>query len=335
MSDYQEAKKKEVRKSPVSASHIQAEEENPVQNASPCPGCGEAIPEGAVFCPECGYNLKNPSFCTNCGTEIVEGADICVSCKSWILHDQCVFCYAHLDSNAAFCEECGNPRDGIVCPGCGSLSIFDFCTKCGKPLTEGAAKAIALAKSDPDAKAFVESIQETVNINSEIEELTALLNEIPIAPPSATPAKPQERKMGRFSDSKMAAILQTDQNMDGAVKRRADEQRKADEHAKTQADAAQQAETERLQRVHDKKVKEAQARLEALEKERQKALAAAAEARARLKSKIFPSNQDARSFHNAMRPVNPRGWLCNYADVLHEAGPNDCHCPSQGGEWIT
>jgi len=334
MSDYQEASKKEAKKTSVSPSFTQTSEESSVQNALPCPGCGNPIPEEAVFCPECGHNLKNPSFCTNCGAGIVEGADICESCKSWVLHDQCMFCYAHLDSNAEFCEECGNPRGGIVCPGCGNLSIFDFCTKCGKALTEGAAKAIALAKSDPDAKALVESVQETVNIAAEIEELTALLNEAPSIPSFTSPAKPQTRKMERFSDSKMAAILQTDQNIDGAAKRRAEEQRKADEYAKNQADAAQQVESERLQRVHDKKVKEAQARLEALEKERQKALAAAAEARAKLKAKVFHSNQEARSFHNAMRPVNPRGWLCNYADVLHEVGPNDCHCPSQGGEWI-
>ena len=334
MSDYQEAKKQEAKKCAAPHSLTETEEEIPEQNSFPCSCCGQAVPEGAIFCPECGQNLKAPSFCTNCGAAIIEGADICEACKSWLLHDQCIFCYAHLEHDAAFCPECGNPRDGIKCPDCGNLSIFDFCTRCGKALTESAAKALKLAKADPDAKALVDSIQETVKIEAEIAKLEILIKEAPGTLSSAAPARPQERTMGRFSASKMAAILQTEKNIDSAAIRRTEEQKKADEHARKRAGEEQQQEAERLQRVHEREVKEAQARMEALEKEKAKALAAAAAARALLKSKTFASHQDARCFHNAMKPVSPRGWLCNYAGCLHDDGPNGCYCPSMGGEWI-
>lgn len=334
MSDYQEAKKQQAKKNAPSPGNFQTEEQNIDQNAIPCPGCGCAVPEDAAFCPECGQNLKDPAFCNNCGAAIIEGADICESCKSWILQDQCMFCYAHLEHDADFCEECGNPRNGIKCPSCGNLSIFDFCTKCGKPLTENAAKAFELAKTDPDARALVDSIQETVSIEAEMAKLEILINE---PPPEFTPIaieKPQERKMGRFSDSKMAAILKTDQNMDSAAARKAEEQKRADDHAKKVAEDNQKVENERLQRVHEREVKEAQERMRKLEEEKARALAAAAEARAKLKLKTFTSHQEARCFHNARKPASPRGWLCNYASCLHEDGPNGCYCPSQGGEWV-
>jgi len=333
MSDYQEAKKKDVKKSSVSAGFVQSDEENLVQNAFPCPGCGQTVLEEAAFCSECGYNLKTRAFCTNCGAAIIEGADICESCKSWILDGQCMFCYAFLEKDAAFCEECGNPRDGIKCPDCGNLSIFDFCTKCGKPLTESAVKSLELAKTDPDARALVDSIQETVGIEAEIAKLQAFINDTPA--PAPIQEKPQEKKMSRFSDSKMAAILKTDQNIDAVFARQREEQKQKEEYAKKQSEETQKKEAEQRQRVHEREVKEAQARMEALEKEKEKALAAAAEARAKLKLKTFASNQDARCFHNARRPVNPRGWLCNYADCLHEDGPNGCYKPSDGGEWVS
>ena len=333
MSDYQEAKKQAEKKSSASPNLARPDEETLVQKSFPCPGCGCAAPEGAIFCPECGHNLKAPSFCNNCGAAIIEGADICESCKSWILEDQCMFCYAQLEHDAVFCEECGNPRKGISCPNCGNLSIFDFCTKCGKPLTENAAKAFEAVKSDPDAKALVDSIQETVSIGAEIAKLEKLINQAPLSP-SASPVMSPEKKMGRFSESKMAAILNTDKNIDSAAIRRTEEQKKAEDYARKLDEENQQKENERLHRVHEREVKEAQARMKALEEERAKALAAAAEARAKLRSKTFDSHQEARCFHNARKPANPRGWLCNFADCLHEDGPNGCYCPSMGGMWI-
>ncbi|MCL2763832.1 MAG: zinc ribbon domain-containing protein [Treponema sp.] len=352
MSDFQEARKQEARKSVQPQAPVEIIEENITIASHPCPKCGVAVPEGAVFCPECGLNLKAPSFCPNCGAKIAEEADICESCKAWLLDDQCKFCYTLMEKDATFCAECGNPRDGIKCPDCGNLSIFDFCTKCGRPLTEGAVKALAFAKTDPDAKALVDSIQETVSIEAELQKLEELINasppeiNVPTPPQNIGPAVPaQVKKMGRFSESKMAAILKTDKNMDGAALRRAEEQKKAEDHAKKLEDERQQEESQRLQRVHEKEVNEARARhekevseararKEALERDKVKALAAAAEAKEKLRKKTFLTHQEARCFHNARRPSNPRGWLCNYADYLHDDGPNGCYKPCLGGQWV-
>lgn len=57
---------------------------------------------------------------------------------------------------------------------------------------------------------------------------------------------------------------------------------------------------------------------------------------ASFKARTFLTNQSARRFHMAHKPVNPIGWLCNYANVVHPVpeGPNACQCPGQGGYWI-
>jgi hypothetical protein len=49
--------------------------------------------------------------------------------------------------------------------------------------------------------------------------------------------------------------------------------------------------------------------------------------------KKFLSPQEARRFHMARRPPNTSGWLCNFANVVHEDGPNGCGQPELGGYW--
>ena len=43
-----------------------------------------------------------------------------------------------MSQNDEFCQECGSPRKGIVCPTCHTLSHFGFCEHCGTPLTDRA-----------------------------------------------------------------------------------------------------------------------------------------------------------------------------------------------------
>ncbi|MDR0313637.1 MAG: hypothetical protein LBI14_08560 [Treponema sp.] len=50
--------------------------------------------------------------------------------------------------DALFCPECGKPKDGIPCHHCGNLSIFDFCSVCGKPVTEEAIADVQRAKKE-------------------------------------------------------------------------------------------------------------------------------------------------------------------------------------------
>jgi len=317
MSDYQEAKKQGVKKSSNISTAPRAKEKIKDKNAVLCPNCGASIPEEALFCPECGADLNNPSFCPNCGAKTSPGADICPVCKAWLLEGQCKFCYAELAPNAVFCPECGNPKDGIQCPNCGALSIFDFCTKCGTPLTEGAIKTVELAKDDPDARKMVAAVEQAVTIEAELAKLEALINSEPPASPAPPPVK-----RSLFSDRQLSSIMKTGENREGAVIRHAEEEKKANEMARMHEEQKRQTE-----------IRDAKVRKEALEKQKEEAIAAAAAAMMKFQSKTFLSHQDARRFHNAMRPAKTSGWLCNYTNTVHFDGPNGCDQPGLGGYW--
>jgi membrane protein involved in colicin uptake len=218
---------------------------------------------------------------------------------------------------AEFCPECGNSRDGIQCPDCGNLSIFDFCTKCGKPLTEGAKMALEQAKNDPDAKAMVEAVQQAAGIEEELAKLNAIIAAEPVTAPPRV-------KKERFSDAQMAAILKTEQNMDAAALRRAEDEKKMAETAKKDAEAKKLA-----------AIQEAIAKKNALEKQQADAFAAAEAALMKFKNKTFISHQEARRFHNAIKPCGDdvSGWLCNFTNTVHSDGPNGCDEPGHGGYW--
>jgi hypothetical protein len=137
-----------------------------------CPACGVENDQEAKYCSECGESLQPAGQCPKCGASILPGADICEVCGEWLLEGQCKFCYAPLEEGAKFCSECGNPVDGVACPQCGKLSIFDFCKHCGIPLT-------------PQAHQMIKALQES-------EEFQSLLREVGSTPPTARSAPTDE-----------------------------------------------------------------------------------------------------------------------------------------------
>lgn len=48
--------------------------------AGTCTGCGQPLPAGAKFCPNCGTAVAVKKFCTNCGFELAAGAKFCPNC---------------------------------------------------------------------------------------------------------------------------------------------------------------------------------------------------------------------------------------------------------------
>jgi len=346
MSDYQGSKKSSSAPAQKSTAKPQSkiQSKTPEQKAVLCPNCSASVPEEAVFCPECGFNLNAPVFCPNCGTETTPDADICQACGAWLLDGKCMFCYAELDPNADFCADCGNPKGGITCPHCGNHSIFDFCTKCGKPLTEGAAIAMELVKNDPSAKKLLESIQAAAEIEAELAELDTFISNILASGPSSddgnnssfndSPAPPVKKSL--FSDSQLSAILKTAENKDAVAARQAEAAKKAEEfRRKQEADQKrmQDADAEKAAVVARKKAEE---RRKELELQRAKAKAEAQEALKELQNKTFLNQQESRRFFNAIKTLGiaPDGWLCNAYGTLHDSGPNECANPSGGGRWV-
>lgn len=303
------------------------------QAASLCPNCNAEIAEGELFCPECGGAVKQ-HICPKCSKPNPPSADICESCKAWLLEGKCKFCYADLDEEAAFCPECAKPKDGIPCPNCGTLSIFDFCTQCGKPVTPEAIAEIQAAQASDPAVAANAQIAE---VEAELAELEAIINSEPefdtyADEPADAATEPPARK-SFLSANVVNSFRKTGADMDAANQRRIEAERIAEAKRK---EAARLANEER-----QRKIQEAQAQKAALQK-KQAEEAAAQNAAAIAKAdqnakKRFMSNQAARRFHIANRHPNAIGWQCNYSGCVHpysKGGPNDCHDPSKGGRDV-
>ena len=50
-----------------------------------CSDCGETIPTGAKFCPNCGKARPVNRFCPECGTKAAEGAKFCAECGTKLI----------------------------------------------------------------------------------------------------------------------------------------------------------------------------------------------------------------------------------------------------------
>jgi len=307
----QQRHKKEEQVSP----DIQIATQNDGQKAGICPNCHAELPEEALFCPECGFSIKQ-RVCPKCGAPASPTADICQVCGAWLLEGKCKFCYADLSSSdALFCPECGKPKDGIPCPHCGKLSIFDFCSNCGKPVTEEAiaelkhaqeemaSQALSAApeaakktfSSNQDARRWynAQAAAQTAGIETELAQLEALINSEP-EPEVTKNEAPVPAKKSLFSDRQMESIRKTGAVVDEITRQRLEAERIAEEKRK-----AEEAERKRKEEERQRQLKEAQERKEALE-----------------------------------RQLRARAWRCNAYGVVHSGGPNQCGDSSKGGQWV-
>lgn len=314
---------------------------------SACPSCSCVNDSSALFCEACGSALKQPAKCPKCGVTARPNADICEVCGVWLLKGQCRFCYAHVDQDQSFCGECGNPPEGIACPRCGKLSIFDFCKSCNIPLSIQAKEMAKEAAQDPTFK----------EIASLFEQLTSVETSLPVTTNKTDPIKrnhatganildDQALKLKAYRESQFRSTVEQKPkstpkalfsgNQKESISQLADEVAQEEERRRIEEEKRRQEEERKRREEEERRRQEA---------ERQRRLQEQlADAMRSLSGKSFSSHQEARRFfmnliaglpEEVARKITDRGmgWRCNAYDCVHNS-PGDCANPSAGGVWL-
>jgi predicted amidophosphoribosyltransferase len=258
-----------------------------------------------VLCPNCNAELpelalfcpecgSSPMHCPKCGAPAPPIADICQDCGAWLLEGQCKFCYAVIPDEALFCPECGKPKDGIPCPHCGKLSIFDFCPACGKPVTEEAVAELQRVQDEMLNNASPAE-QKTFASNQEARRWINAHNPSTV---SQTPEVAEElARLEALINSEPEPEITVETPPTARKSLFSDKQLASIRKTGAVVDAAIQKREEEEER--QRQIREAQARKEELE-----------------------------------RRLRSRAWRCYAYGTLHTGGPNECACPSGGGEWV-
>lgn len=156
-------------------------------NEHVCPHCGAINEPDALFCEECGGMLGTTLVCPNCRLPVPKEADFCEHCQTYIATNRCSFCGASMAPTDSFCPECGNSRQGIICPACKTHSPFSYCPACGMPLTEKVVKQRTEIQNEP---AFKQMDQ----ISAELDKLKKTR---PIESPKATERAKQTEELAK------------------------------------------------------------------------------------------------------------------------------------------
>ena len=95
----------------VFGSHPQQEKTQNVPMTT-CGQCGNQIPQGTKFCPQCGASAtKDLKKCIKCGKDIEKGMKFCPECGASQQTPVCPKCGVKILTGAKFCPECGQPLD--------------------------------------------------------------------------------------------------------------------------------------------------------------------------------------------------------------------------------
>lgn len=319
-----------------------------------CPSCSCANDGSALFCEECGSVLKQPAHCPKCHAIARPHADICEVCGTWLLKGQCTFCYAHVDQDQSFCGECGNPPEGIACPRCGKLSIFDFCKSCNIPLSIQAKEMAKEAAQDPTFKEIASLFEQLTSVETSLPVTTNKTD--PIKRNHATGAKilyDQALKLKAYRESQFRSTVEQKPkstpkalfsgNQKESISQLADEvaqeedRRRIEEEKRRQEEERKRREEEERQRQEEERRRQEAERQRRLQEQVNNAMR-------KLSGKTFSSNQEARRFfmnliaslpEEVARKITDRGmsWRCNAFGCVHNS-PSECGDPSRGGVWL-
>lgn len=310
---------------------------------SACPSCSHENDSSALFCEECGNALKQPANCPKCSATTRSRADICEVCGTWLLKGQCMFCYAHIDKDQAFCGECGNSTSGISCPRCGELSIFDFCKSCGIPLSIQAKEMVQETAKDPLFQEMA-SLIEQLDL-SPIHEVESA----PIKPDHVAIKKDHDDQVLRLKEYRESQSKPATQHKPKSAHKALFSNGQKERISQLNEEVAQEEErlkieAERLKQEEERKRREAEVRRKQEEERQRKLQEQFNDVMRKLSGKTFSSHQEARRFfmniiaglpEEIVRKITDRGmgWQCNAYGNVHDS-PGDCADPSHGGVWL-
>jgi hypothetical protein len=297
-----------------------------------CPNCSCFNETDARYCEDCGASMHALSACERCGAAVRPGADICEGCGAWLLRSQCVFCYAPVDEGDSYCGACGNRKDGVTCPGCGSLVIFDFCPSCGIALTPTANASQEEAVRDPGLQVLAALY---ADLRLSIPEAAAATSSL--ASDTAA-AKPEDEQLAMMRLLRASLAESTQLRVPLQAKHKLLNHVQQANVARLQDDVS--AEMDRRERIRQEEAR----RQQEAQRRRQELIQRARDELARHSGRTFNDNQEARRFFMSLIAALPEelsdelmqrgmGWRCNAYNCVHDA-PHQCADPSQGGVWI-
>lgn len=226
---------------------------------------------------------------------------------------RCTFCGVTVEPGTRFCTECGNSRDGITCPHCGTLNYRSFCKNCYAPLNEQAHKALSEAKFDPHFQRAEQLVREMAELEKIISEDEAA-NQYNDAPDLSVTLSDDDRQILDAYRDLFAGIANHP-----ALSAPADEPHPAIITRERKQFLIQK--TEDAMKLYKAKMVELQMHMDSMLPD----------------SAATPEEQ--RDFFSARIITTTRiefvkqGWVCNYCGCYHKC-PNECAEPQLGGKWI-
>lgn len=269
--------------------------------------------ERKVWRPASYGKLADNCQCPYCNGDVKASYVICPHCGRSLTPDKCSFCGEQTKPEAKFCTKCGQPKEGLLCPECGTLNSRNFCRKCGAPLTPMGQAALAEAKNDPAFQAVEAKAKELAELHARIVELQN-------QQPKAELSDADKALLDEYADV-LSSI--------GAYK----PQEKPKRHLVPDAQTRPHYEEKALSLD------------EIMEAYRQKADEMNQAMAAMVPPPDFTPEQQ-RDYYTARKVAtleseysidwngyNPSQWKCNYCGYLHP-NPSDCAEPQLGGVWI-
>lgn len=248
-----------------------------------------------------------------------------------------------MNAGEAFCHECGNPRGGIVCPGCDTLNFRNFCRTCNRPLNPMALYAVEEAERDPQfikAKTVALEVEELEDEISALEALLAAHNAAPPQPEKVLEVDDSASDMARRLLDEFAGLAGQAHSPRQAVAQ--SRIKKAAAPALTLGSADGTASSDFTIDTPDTTFGAAAVRLEKL---REQYAAKTAELQRALDNMVpdesappeikrnFACARMITTYSVRTRREKQRVcWICNRCQVRH-ANPSECAVAEYGGRW--